>query len=187
MIFLWNSWSFDSKINLNVFYSIRAAAYNWPFERSLDFDPNFLQAKCVGGNNIQAKMKKFWIFFCCTQISMWLYILRHMAKKPFNLSQYISPNRYLKISKSPYNRKKNFSRNIVMWVLYQDARRSLIQCKRNQRNPTLWCWENVQNVSENEAFWNNSFSDTFWTFSQHQKVGLRWFLLHWIRLLLASW
>ena len=50
MIFLWNSWSFDSEINLNVFYSIRAAAYNWPFERSLDFDPNFLQAKCENKN-----------------------------------------------------------------------------------------------------------------------------------------
>ena len=47
MIFLWNSWSFDSEINLNVFYSIRPAAYNWPFERSLDFDPDFLQAKCA--------------------------------------------------------------------------------------------------------------------------------------------
>ena len=107
---------------------------------------------CTLGGNI---LEKNQIFFCCTQISMWLYILRHLVKELVNLSQYISPNRYLKISKSPYNRKKNFSRNIVMWVLYQDARRSLIQCKRNQRNPTFWCWENVQNVSENELFHND--------------------------------
>ena len=142
------------------------------------------QEECVLGGNI---LEKNQIFFCCTQISMWLYILRHLVKELVNLSQYISPNRHLKISKSPYNRKKKFSRNIVMWVLYQDARRSLIQCKRNQRNPTFWCWENVQNVSENELFQKASFSDTFWTFSQHQWVGLRWFLLHCIRLLLASW
>ena len=89
----------------------------------------------LGGNILEKNQ----IFFCCTQISMWLYILRHLVKELVNLSQYISPNRYLKISKSPYNRKKIFSRNIVMWVLYQDARRCLIQCKRNQRNPTLWC------------------------------------------------
>ena len=60
---------------------------------------------CTVGGNI---LEKNQIFFCCTQISMWLYILRHLVKELVNLSQYISPNRHLKISKSPYNRKKIF-------------------------------------------------------------------------------
>ena len=57
----------------------------------------------IGGNILEKNQ----IFFCYTKISMWLYILRHLVKELVNLSQYISPNRHLKISKSPYNRKKN--------------------------------------------------------------------------------
>ena len=67
---------------------------------------------------------------------------------------------------------KIFFRNLVMWVLYQDAPRSLIECKKNEYISMSLGWENVQKLSKIGTFHKLQFLDSFWTFSQLQDIEM---------------